>query len=91
MGRGFSLRLPAIHEDYKKYLTHMTEGQGYPTTHGEGFTSKETIDFYVEQSYTTRAWFEKLGFAAGRRQQRWRPRQVDAVLPDVPRRGCHRH
>ena len=60
-GQGLLAPSPAIHEDYKKYLTHMTEGQGFPTTHGEGFTSAETISFYVEQSYQTRLWFESLG------------------------------
>lgn len=60
-GQGLLAPSPAIHEDYKKYLTHMTEGQGFPTTHGEGFTSAETIDFYVTQSYQTRLWFESLG------------------------------
>jgi succinate dehydrogenase/fumarate reductase flavoprotein subunit len=60
-GQGLLAPSPAIHEDYKKYLTHMTEGQGFPTTHGEGFSSAETIDFYVEQSYQTRLWFEALG------------------------------
>ena len=60
-GQGLLAPSPAIHEDYKQYLTHMTEGQGYPTTHGEGFTSADTIDFYVEKSFETRAWFESLG------------------------------
>ncbi|NLE21467.1 MAG: FAD-dependent oxidoreductase [Actinobacteria bacterium] len=60
-GQGLLAPSPAIHEDYITYLTHMTEGQGFPTTHGEGFTSDDTIRFYVEQSFETRTWFESLG------------------------------
>ena len=60
-GQGLLAPSPAIWEDYKAYITHMTEGQGYPTNHGEGYTSADTIALYVEGSYETRAWFESLG------------------------------
>ena len=35
----------------------MTEGQGFPTNHGEGYTSADTIKLYVEGSYETSDWF----------------------------------
>ena len=31
----------------------MTEGQGFPTNFGEGYTSADTIKLYVEGSYGT--------------------------------------
>jgi len=61
-GQGLIAPSPAIWEDYKAYITKMTEGQGFPTTHGEGFTSADTIKLYVEGAYENHAWFDKLGF-----------------------------
>ncbi len=60
-GQGLLAPSPAIWEDYKAYITHMTEGQGYPTNSGEGYTSADTIKLYVEGSYGTRDWFDSLG------------------------------
>ena len=60
-GQGLLAPSPAIWGDYKAYITQMTEGQGFPTNHGEGYDSADTISLYVEGSYTNRAWFDKLG------------------------------
>ena len=59
-GQGFLSPSPAIWEDYKTYITMMTEGQGFPTNFGEGYTSADTIKLYVEGSYGTRAWFASM-------------------------------
>ena len=56
-GQGLLAPSPAIWEDYKAYITQMTEGQGFPTNSGEGYTSADTIKLYVEGSYGTRDWF----------------------------------
>lgn len=59
-GQGFLSPSPAIWEEYKQYITHMTEGQGFPTNSGDGYTAADTIKLYVEESYSTRAWFSAL-------------------------------
>jgi succinate dehydrogenase/fumarate reductase flavoprotein subunit len=59
-GQGMLAPSPAIWEDYKAYITQMTEGQEFPTNSGQGYTSADTIKLYVEGSYETRAWFSAL-------------------------------
>jgi len=61
-GQGLLAPSPAIWEDYKAYIKHMTEGQGFPTNHGVGYTSDDTIKLYVEGSYGSRDWFASLGY-----------------------------
>lgn len=61
-GQGLLAPSPAIWEDYKKYITMMTEGQGFPTNYGQGYTSADTIKLYVEGSYGSRDWFSTLGY-----------------------------
>jgi succinate dehydrogenase/fumarate reductase flavoprotein subunit len=59
-GQGLLAPSPAIWQDYKAYITHMTEGQGFPTNSGQGYTSADTISLYVEASYGTRDWMASL-------------------------------
>jgi succinate dehydrogenase/fumarate reductase flavoprotein subunit len=59
-GQGLLAPSPAIWEDYKQYITMMTEGQGFPTNSGQGYTSADTISLYVEASYGTRDWMASL-------------------------------
>jgi succinate dehydrogenase/fumarate reductase flavoprotein subunit len=59
-GQGLLAPSPAIWEDYKAYITQMTEGQEFPTNSGQGYTSADTIKLYVEGSYESRAWFASL-------------------------------
>jgi succinate dehydrogenase/fumarate reductase flavoprotein subunit len=60
-GQGLLAPSPAIWEDYKAYITQMTEGQGFPTNSGPGYSSADTIKLYVEGSYGSRDWFNTLG------------------------------
>lgn len=60
-GQGLLAPSPAIQDAYNQYFTMMTEGQGYPTTHGQGFSSADTISFYVQAAYANRDWFAGLG------------------------------
>jgi succinate dehydrogenase/fumarate reductase flavoprotein subunit len=61
-GQGLISPEPAIWDAYKSYLAMATEGQGYPTTSGLGFTSADTIKLYVEGAYQSRQWFSDLGY-----------------------------
>jgi succinate dehydrogenase/fumarate reductase flavoprotein subunit len=53
-GQGFVAPSPAIWEGYTKYLKQATTGQGFPQ-------SDEWIQFFLEEGYNNRAWFEGLG------------------------------
>jgi succinate dehydrogenase/fumarate reductase flavoprotein subunit len=57
-GQGFVAPSPAIWEGYTKYLRQATTGQGYPQ-------SDEWIQFFLEEGYKNRAWFEGMGAKIG--------------------------
>lgn len=61
-GQGLISPEQEIWPQYKEYLKMCTEGQGYPTTSGQGFTSADTLKLYVEGSFESRQWFSDLGY-----------------------------
>jgi succinate dehydrogenase/fumarate reductase flavoprotein subunit len=61
-GQGILSPPPEIWAAYESYCKEATEGQGYPAAHGTGFTSDDTIKFYIEKARDSHAWFQAMGY-----------------------------